>query len=240
MKKFRMWLIIVAVIIALVIIFVPIGSKKENESQPDKYRTSVIPVPEQKGSSEKTASTANREQIMKYSSEQEDVNVKEMSMEEAKQQLNNSDKAKKGASDKAKQDETNKKSSKTSEIDDESAMNLTEKTDNKQTVVSSSTIQGGVKTSTSAPAAALHAWAIQVGSFTDEKNAMELINRLKNKQYHVFSKAISTEKGKAIRVYVGPELQQALVVKLQADLSHHESINGVIVAYQPVQNERES
>lgn len=83
------------------------------------------------------------------------------------------------------------------------------------------------------PAAAqFPAWNVQLGSFSDEKNAQHLISTLRKNGFNAYSKPINTAQNKTItKVFIGPELHrtqaEAIVKKLQDQ--HH--IKGFIVKH---------
>ncbi len=71
----------------------------------------------------------------------------------------------------------------------------------------------------SAAPAAAKAWAVQVGSFTREANALALRDRLRAKHFPAFVDAIAGSKGTVYRVRVGPEVSRSGAEALQKRLS---------------------
>jgi len=78
------------------------------------------------------------------------------------------------------------------------------------------------------------AWAIQIGSFKNKKNAVRLVNHLRENGYRAFLRHFSTSFGDKTRVYVGPELKRALANKLATKLENDLHIKGIIIRYQPL------
>lgn len=78
------------------------------------------------------------------------------------------------------------------------------------------------------------AWAIQLGSFKNKMNAVNLTNKLRAAGYTAFTREINSKSGSMRIVYIGPESKRnsALTVskKLQQDLK----IQGIIVSYKPL------
>lgn len=66
-----------------------------------------------------------------------------------------------------------------------------------------------------------YAWTLQLGAFSDEKNASTLRDKLRGKGYKAYTRNFPGDK--LIRVYVGPEVQrsdiEALQKKLQSELN---------------------
>jgi DedD protein len=75
------------------------------------------------------------------------------------------------------------------------------------------------------------AWAIQLGSFSSAKNAIELRDKLKKMGYVAFIETAQVDGKEITRVFVGPELTkeraEELVKKLRAEID----LNGIIVQY---------
>ena len=57
------------------------------------------------------------------------------------------------------------------------------------------------------------AWVLQVGAFGEQKNAQEMIQKLRSKQYKAFAETLPN--GQLTRVYIGPELERANIERLQ-------------------------
>lgn len=75
------------------------------------------------------------------------------------------------------------------------------------------------------------AWAIQVGSFTERKNAFSLRNKLRSKKFTAFVESVETKKGQVFRVRVGPEIKRAEAEKIQKKLLAELKIKGLVIAH---------
>jgi len=75
------------------------------------------------------------------------------------------------------------------------------------------------------------AWAIQVGSFSDRKNAFSLRNKLRNKKFTAFVESVKTSNGHVYRVRVGPEIKREVAEKLQKKLVAELKIKGLVIAH---------
>lgn len=85
------------------------------------------------------------------------------------------------------------------------------------------------KTAEVAPAPA--AWAIQLGSFSSPKNAMELRDKLKKKGYIAFIETARVGGKEITRVFVGPELAKERAGELVKKLQTETELKGMIVQY---------
>lgn len=76
------------------------------------------------------------------------------------------------------------------------------------------------------------AWAVQVGSFTEEKNALGLRDRLRAKGYRAFVKSVK-EGGTTTttRVFVGPTLRQEDAWRANKKLQTDLGIKGIVIRY---------
>lgn len=77
------------------------------------------------------------------------------------------------------------------------------------------------------------AWVIQLGSFRHKKNVDELIKKLKDKGYTVFSNPIKTRTGNLTKVFVGPELIKSSLEKKIPALKTLTSVEGKIARFKP-------
>jgi DedD protein len=77
----------------------------------------------------------------------------------------------------------------------------------------------------------LAAWAVQVGSFGTEANALALRDSLRAKGYRAYTEAIKSSGKTYYRVRVGPTIERAEAEKLQATLAGKESLKGLIVPH---------
>jgi len=77
------------------------------------------------------------------------------------------------------------------------------------------------------------AWAIQLGSFKHKSNVSELVNKLKNNGYTVFTKPIQTKQGTLTKVFVGPELIKASLTKKIPALKKLTNVQGKVARFYP-------
>ncbi len=77
----------------------------------------------------------------------------------------------------------------------------------------------------------ISAWAVQLGSFASEANAMVLRDRLRKKGYAAFSESVPANEGTVTRVYVGPELLQKNAEKIQRKLEAEFKLEGIVRRY---------
>jgi len=82
-----------------------------------------------------------------------------------------------------------------------------------------------------APVSPLAGWYIQVGSFSQEMNAAGLRERIAAWGFDVRTQKISTGKGAAYRVLVGPSASRAKAEKLRDKLVNKHQIKGIVVEY---------
>ncbi len=75
------------------------------------------------------------------------------------------------------------------------------------------------------------AWIIQVGSFSNKKNAIKLQNKLRNKKFHAFVEAVKTKSELNYRVRIGPEVKKNVAQKIQKRLKKDLKINGIVMKY---------
>ncbi len=81
-----------------------------------------------------------------------------------------------------------------------------------------------------------NAWVIQLGSFTDANHAKTLVAQLQAKGFTAYTRTFKTAKGVTMtRVLAGPETQRAKAQALQTKLASDLHLQGVIVAYNPIQ-----
>lgn len=78
--------------------------------------------------------------------------------------------------------------------------------------------------------APVSAWVVQLGSFSSERNAWALRDKLRNKGYHAFVERVSEGSKMVIRVRIGPELQRAKAEAVQQKLEKEMKIKGIVMA----------
>lgn len=77
------------------------------------------------------------------------------------------------------------------------------------------------------------AWVIQLGSFKHKSNVAELVTKLKRNGYTVFTKPIKTKQGALTKVFVGPELIKAALVKKIPALKKLTNVQGKVARFYP-------
>jgi DedD protein len=82
-------------------------------------------------------------------------------------------------------------------------------------------------------AVAEQAWVIQLGSFRHKNNVKELVEKLKNNGYTVFTKPIITKNGTLTKVFVGPELIKSSLQKKLISLNKLTNVKGKIAGFKP-------
>lgn len=79
--------------------------------------------------------------------------------------------------------------------------------------------------------AELGSWAVQVGSFGTEANALRLRNSLRDKGYNSYTERLQRDGKTFYRVRVGPMIDRADAERTQAVLSSTESLKGFVVPH---------
>lgn len=79
------------------------------------------------------------------------------------------------------------------------------------------------------------AWVIRMGSFGNPDNVKALVAKLRKKGFTAFSIPSAPKVGSVNKVYVGPELNKKMLIKLQPKLKRLFKEGGVIEKYEPLQ-----
>lgn len=74
-------------------------------------------------------------------------------------------------------------------------------------------------------------WSVQVASFSNKKNAVQMRDMLRAKNYSAYVEEIKTSKGLNWRVRVGPELQRPLAEKLVDRIEKDTGQQGLVVSH---------
>lgn len=77
----------------------------------------------------------------------------------------------------------------------------------------------------------IDAWALQVGSFSEEKNATVLRDQLRAKGYAAYMVEQGSGDSTQYRVRIGPELDRGRVDRLRDDVEKKEKIKGLVVKH---------
>jgi len=75
------------------------------------------------------------------------------------------------------------------------------------------------------------AWVVQVGSFSQQANALALRDRLRQQGFTAFVDRASITAGSTWRVRVGPELRRENAERLQQRLKNEMKIEGIVVGH---------
>lgn len=81
------------------------------------------------------------------------------------------------------------------------------------------------------PAAAKVGFAVQVGAFSDPTEAGALREKLRAAGFTAFTETVSTDKGKLVRVRVGPSVDRAAADQLKAQVQAKVGIDGIVRPY---------
>ncbi|NOZ51761.1 MAG: hypothetical protein GXP08_01265 [Gammaproteobacteria bacterium] len=74
-------------------------------------------------------------------------------------------------------------------------------------------------------------WVVQIGSFTVEKNALKLRDKLRKKGHASFVESLSKNNAMLYRVRVGPELTKRLAQDLNKQLGQETQLKGLVMRY---------
>ena len=74
-------------------------------------------------------------------------------------------------------------------------------------------------------------WAVQVGSFTKQSNALGLKEKLRKKKIHAFVERIMKNNKATYRVRVGPEISREKAEALKQKLKKEFKLNGLVVKH---------
>lgn len=77
----------------------------------------------------------------------------------------------------------------------------------------------------------IHAWALQVGSFSQEKNALAMRDRLRASGYASYVDVLKKPERTTWRVRIGPELDKQRLLELKAEILKKEKIKGMVVQH---------
>jgi len=74
-------------------------------------------------------------------------------------------------------------------------------------------------------------WSLQVGSFAERKNAVQLRDRLREKGFRTYAITVATETGERVRVLVGPSLQRSRIEQIKEQIEADFKLACKIVRY---------
>lgn len=76
--------------------------------------------------------------------------------------------------------------------------------------------------------AAPQAWVVQLASFSNERNAQQLLHKLRSQGFDAYQR----QSGRFIKVFVGPQISQDKIHALQEQLQHKLGLKGIVRQYQ--------
>lgn len=74
-------------------------------------------------------------------------------------------------------------------------------------------------------------WSLQLGSFSDYKNALALRETMRNAEYRTYIIQAQTDGGETYRVFIGPMVQRAELSSIADEIARDFEIQGQIVRY---------
>lgn len=87
------------------------------------------------------------------------------------------------------------------------------------------------RTAAEAPPAARSGWVVQLGSFSNARNAMALRDRLAASGYQAFTEASGSGPQAVTRVFVGPEPERERAERQVGRLLEETRLKGIVVRY---------
>lgn len=81
------------------------------------------------------------------------------------------------------------------------------------------------------PATGAQAWAVQVGSFSQRKNAEALRNRLRKMGYPAFVTSTQSNGRTIVRVKIGPELARSEADRIKSDIERQLKLQAMVVPH---------
>ena len=76
----------------------------------------------------------------------------------------------------------------------------------------------------------LKSWTIQVGSFSQEQNAIEFRDKLRKNNFTAYVDSVTTGQGTLYRLRVGPELDEKRALQTQQQLESKYKVKTLLVA----------
>tara|TARA_R110000868_G_scaffold410505_4_gene698881 strand:+ start:126418 stop:126957 length:540 start_codon:yes stop_codon:yes gene_type:complete len=78
-------------------------------------------------------------------------------------------------------------------------------------------------------------WMIQLGSFSNQTNAAQLVKQLQAQQYPAFQQTLQRDGNTLYRVMVGPETNQQTAATMLKAINSKFELQGKVTPYQPLQ-----
>lgn len=79
-------------------------------------------------------------------------------------------------------------------------------------------------------------WVVQLGSFGNQKNVNDLLNKLEKAGYRSFSRKVQTSAGRLTKVFVGPELDREKLDLALPHLKQTTGLTGKVTTFDVVSN----
>ena len=80
------------------------------------------------------------------------------------------------------------------------------------------------------PSDPLVRWVVQVGSFSEQKNAENLVGQLRKAGFTAYRVTVTNSKGTRYKVRVGPEIERQAAVTLAADIRGKLNLDGIVMS----------
>lgn len=90
---------------------------------------------------------------------------------------------------------------------------------------------GAGKKKTLSAVPAIHAWAVQVGSFKQKSNALKLRDKLRKQKYKAFIEGLQSDTQLIYRVRLGPYVSRANAEQVRDSLQARQKMKGLVVRH---------
>lgn len=74
-------------------------------------------------------------------------------------------------------------------------------------------------------------WVIQLASLSDAAKAAELVATLKSQGYNAYSRSVTINGNRLLRIYAGPVADRAMAARLRDELERLHRLKGLVVAF---------
>lgn len=81
------------------------------------------------------------------------------------------------------------------------------------------------------------AWVVRLGAFRNTENAQRLVTNLREQGFNAYLRSQPSQDGELRILYVGPDLNAAILEQQLPELKALTELDGQIVPYQPASNE---
>lgn len=81
------------------------------------------------------------------------------------------------------------------------------------------------------------AWVIKIASFSNKKNAVSFVNKLKSAGHRAYQRRASDNKGKPLfRIYAGPYIEKKEALEALTQVNQMSSSSGILLPYDPIKH----